>query len=239
MAIYLQVGIIDRMNTQPQPVADGGSAGPRTAQRILEVASDLLERHGYHAFSFRDIAARVGIRSASIHYYYPSKGDLAEAVLAQARNDFQARLADIQARIPGARQRLARFADLFAREDGRGERLCPFCMIAAARGAVPDPVRAQLRAFWDGAEQWLARVLAAGRARGELAFSGEPRDAAVALLAALEGAMVAARATEDAQRFALVRRWLLAALGAHDPVPAGAPVRDADSEHRGLHHAAS
>lgn len=36
---------------------------------------------GYNAFSYKDIALIVGIKTSSIHYYYPTKEDLAVAVI--------------------------------------------------------------------------------------------------------------------------------------------------------------
>lgn len=47
-----------------------------TAQRILDTAQDLIRHRGYSAFSYADIADRVGIRKASIHYHFAAKEDL-------------------------------------------------------------------------------------------------------------------------------------------------------------------
>jgi len=47
-----------------------------TAERILDIAQDLIQRRGFNAFSYHDIAAPMGIRKASIHYHFPSKADL-------------------------------------------------------------------------------------------------------------------------------------------------------------------
>ena len=44
---------------------------------ILEVGQELIQTVGYDGFSYRDIADRVGIKSASVHYYFPAKTDLA------------------------------------------------------------------------------------------------------------------------------------------------------------------
>ncbi|MCC7412237.1 MAG: TetR family transcriptional regulator [Gammaproteobacteria bacterium] len=55
MATYWQVGTLERM-----------SATTTTAERILDSAEDLLQRRGYHAFSFRDVAACVGVRACSL-----------------------------------------------------------------------------------------------------------------------------------------------------------------------------
>lgn len=52
-----------------------------TRHLILDVAEELLLTRGYVAFSYQDIAARIGIRKASIHYHFPSKADLGLAII--------------------------------------------------------------------------------------------------------------------------------------------------------------
>lgn len=52
-----------------------------TVSKILDAAEFRIRNHGFNAFSFRDIAADVGIKSASVHYHFPTKADLGEAVL--------------------------------------------------------------------------------------------------------------------------------------------------------------
>jgi TetR/AcrR family transcriptional regulator, transcriptional repressor for nem operon len=43
---------------------------------ILSSAEARMGRDGFHGFSFRDLAADVGIKSASVHYHFPTKADL-------------------------------------------------------------------------------------------------------------------------------------------------------------------
>lgn len=50
-------------------------------ERIKEIAVELLVRHGYQGFRFRDLADRLGTTRANIHYYYGSKANLAEQVI--------------------------------------------------------------------------------------------------------------------------------------------------------------
>jgi len=50
-------------------------------ERIKEIAVELLVRHGYQGFRFRDLADRLGTTRANIHYYYGSKANLAEEVI--------------------------------------------------------------------------------------------------------------------------------------------------------------
>jgi AcrR family transcriptional regulator len=54
--------------------------GQRTRERILEVAEELIARHGVEGFELKDVAAKVGIRSPSIFAHFKGREDLAEAV---------------------------------------------------------------------------------------------------------------------------------------------------------------
>src|ERR1700759_3797622 len=47
---------------------------------ILAVARRTAQAHGYAGLNFRDIAAEVGIKAASIYHHFPSKADLGAAV---------------------------------------------------------------------------------------------------------------------------------------------------------------
>ena len=55
---------------------------------ILDAAESRIRRFGYTGFSFRDVAADVGIKSASVHYHYPTKETLAAAVAARYSSRF-------------------------------------------------------------------------------------------------------------------------------------------------------
>jgi len=49
--------------------------------RILDEAQSMAQLHGFNGFSFRDIAASVGIKPASIHYYFQTKEQLGVALV--------------------------------------------------------------------------------------------------------------------------------------------------------------
>jgi TetR/AcrR family transcriptional repressor of nem operon len=48
---------------------------------IKGVATELLIRHGYQGFRFREIADRIGITRANIHYHFGSKQKLVDEVV--------------------------------------------------------------------------------------------------------------------------------------------------------------
>ena len=50
------------------------------AERILDTAQALAQVRGYNGFSHADVSAELAITKASIHYHFPGKADLAEAL---------------------------------------------------------------------------------------------------------------------------------------------------------------
>lgn len=51
----------------------------RAAERILDVAERLVQQRGFNGFSYRDVAAELGITTARLHYHFRGKGELGEA----------------------------------------------------------------------------------------------------------------------------------------------------------------
>jgi len=185
-----------------------------TTDQLLDVAQELAQTRGYNAFSYRDLAERVGIRSASIHHHFPAKGDLGRALVARYRDRFSDALRRIGAGTGDAPAKLAAYVDLFRATYEHGGRLCLGGMFAADLPTLPTEVQEQVRGFYADNEAWLTRLLDAGRRASQLHFEGAPRDAAAALLDGLEGALLAARAHGSSARFARASRWLLLSVGA-------------------------
>jgi len=171
-----------------------------TADRVLDVAQEMIQTRGYNGFSFRDVAEAVGIKSASIHYHFPSKADLGVALVIRYRETFGAELAAIRSRCGGTPRRLKAFIDLF-RRTLTDSRLCLCGMLGAEKGGLPDSVNKEVRNFFTLCEDWLVCALKEGRANGEIEFRGTPQAMAGHMLALLEGAMVMARSFEDLDRF--------------------------------------
>ncbi len=59
-----------------------------TKSKILSFAIELFARNGYEKTSMRNIAEKVGIKPASIYYFYGSKESLLEAVFSEFKSNF-------------------------------------------------------------------------------------------------------------------------------------------------------
>jgi TetR/AcrR family transcriptional repressor of nem operon len=66
-----------------------------SAQRIANVAQNLVKEFGYNGFSFEHIAKKVGMRKASVHYHFASKADLGVAVVQLYTHAFEDALQNI------------------------------------------------------------------------------------------------------------------------------------------------
>jgi TetR/AcrR family transcriptional repressor of nem operon len=51
------------------------------AAAIMDAAERRMRKGGFSGFSFREIAADVGVKSSSVHYHFPTKENLAAAVI--------------------------------------------------------------------------------------------------------------------------------------------------------------
>jgi TetR/AcrR family transcriptional repressor of nem operon len=161
-------------------------------EQILDHAITLMMLRGYNGFSYRDLSDLVGVKTSSIHYYFPSKDDLVlEAVQVYTR-EVQDAVQTIDAGLP-AQAKLAIFAKMFGRTLGDGDHICLCGMLAADIETLPEPVRLAVQAFFRANESWLTQVFAEGARNGTLASSASPEQAARAFFAALQGAGLASR----------------------------------------------
>lgn len=182
-----------------------------TAQRILDVAERLVQSRGFNGFSYANIAAELNITTASLHYHFPSKAELGEALIVRYSARFADALQAIDSSVPDAPAKLAAYASLYA-DVLRGERMCLCGILAAEYDTLPDAMREAVVRFFDENEVWLAGVLAEGDADQTLSFDGSSRDAAQTILSGLEGAMLVTRPYGDMARFDAAAARLLAGL---------------------------
>ena len=185
---------------------------PATAERIMDAAQRMVQTRGYNAFSYADISAQVGIRKASIHYYFPSKKDLGKELVARYRVAFRDKLDRIDNETGDARRKLKAYAQLYLEALRDDDRMCLCGMLASDITTLPEEVRREMVSFFADNETWLMKTLGDGRNVGVLSFGGSAKSEAQLLLTGLQGAMLVARTYGDEARFRTVVRSLLARI---------------------------
>lgn len=164
-----------------------------TRERILEKAGDLLTQRGFNGFSYRDISTHLGIKNAAVHYHFPTKTDLAVAlvgefqqILDQQTGDFMRKGGPALPQLQG----LFRFTDKQMR---LGRSICPVGAFSVDYDELPAEVRVATEKFLSDSTRWLTQVLETGRQQKEFGFDGEALNKAIEILAALQGARQMAR----------------------------------------------
>jgi len=177
-----------------------GTTQVGTPTQILDVAERLVQERGFNGFSYADVAKELGITKAALHYHFPGKAELGDALIERYARRFGDALAAVDARDVDAAEKLRAYAQLYA-EVFRDDRMCLCGMLAADYATLPEPMRDRVVRFFDDNEIWLAHVLDEGRKAGTLHFQGPARSVARTIVGGLEGAMLVARPYRDVKRF--------------------------------------
>lgn len=168
-----------------------------TKTKIMDTAEGFIVQGGYNAFSFRDIADAVGIKSASVHYHYPTKADLVSAVMVRYTEDFSSQLPNPNNEKIAANVLLNGFINGFKTKivEQRNMSLCT--MLTSNKSGLPESVCVELAAFYKLILDWLTQVF--------VRLDKTDKDAglmkASQLLACLHGASILVQGTNQPDFF--------------------------------------
>lgn len=153
----------------------------QTRERLLDHAEQLLLRGGAGAGSFRELAKATGLKSASVHYHFPTKDHLIAAVVQRYSAVMMDTLGRPDDRDEAPRDRVSRLTDIYiARLTEEGGCLC--AVLSAAPDALGPMGQDALQTHYQDLVRWTAAAL------------GTPDDTARAagVIARLQGALALA-----------------------------------------------
>jgi len=160
---------------------------------ILAAAKLLAQAHGYAGLNFRDLAKQVGIKAASIYYYFPSKSDLAVAVAKRYWQDSAAYLESLLQNSAKPLDALRRYPETFRWALANGNRICLCSFMSAQFDDLPAAVKKEVQAFTDVNLAWLKKTLVAAK----VVSSGDVEKRARAIYSGIVGAQLMARSRAD------------------------------------------
>jgi len=169
-----------------------------TAEQILDLAETLIQTRGYSAFSYQDIADSLGIRKASIHYHFPSKTELGIAVVDRYIARFGAGLTTISDdQSQSSMTMLDFYVQPYLQFASTPDRVCLSGALAGEMLALPPELRARVDHFFRIHHTWLTKILKRGVTRGEFRLPAPAPKVARFTFAALQGALLVKRTTDD------------------------------------------
>jgi AcrR family transcriptional regulator len=174
--------------------------------RLIQAAANLAYRHGFGRTAIADIAKEAEVRPGNVYYYFKTKDEIGEAIVAQ-------RLSELRA----LQQRLDK-------SNSPKERLCGFVQMTlnnremVARGGCPigtfcselhkdgGPLAENATVLFTELLAWMERQFLA------LGAKDDGRALAVHLLSALQGVSVLAHTFHDPEMVAIeaarLKRWI-------------------------------
>ena len=166
-----------------------GRAVKETAERLMDLAEVHIRSAGYGGFSFRNLAAEIGIKSASVHHHFPTKATMAAAVARRYADRFFA----AAARRPRetADDAIAAYRSTFKAALDRDGLMCLFGVLGAEAGGLSPEIASEVLSFFCRCIEDLSHRIGGPDAEAR----------AFQVIAPLEGGMVLARAFQDNKVF--------------------------------------
>jgi len=168
------------MNVVALPSTRRHASQRRRAPQIIEAAARVFAERGFHGATTQDIADVLGIKQASLYYYFSSKEAALELVCLRGVEGFFEAAKAIAARPEGARKRLAllinsHLSPLVNRAD--------FVKVFLnERQHLPTESRRRIGRWSRGLERIFEEVIKEGIANGEFRAALDPRTATLAIL---------------------------------------------------------
>ena len=173
-----------------------GDSMNQRAIEILNSAEKIIKKRGFNAFSYKDISAEVGVRTSSIHYYFPQKSDLAAELVKRAITRSQEFLKNIEEKDLSSIDKLSSFSESFIL--GSSEKAFCLCgMLISDLETLTQEIQLLLQRYFNTSESWIQKIISQGKSNGEIIDSVNAELFASQYLAALEGGMLISRVKEQ------------------------------------------
>ncbi len=150
-----------------------------TKETIVQLGDELIRSNGYNAFSYADISKQLNVKNAAVHYHFPSKSDLAEAVVEWHEDSFQ-RFTE-KAAPRSASDQIKMFLNFYASIQVSGK-LCVIGTFATDWNSMDERIQQRVTNFTNGVLEWITNTLDTGKEEGSLSFSAPANIEALKIL---------------------------------------------------------
>ena len=178
--------------------------------KIQEVTENMIRIGGYNSFSFREIADKVGIKSSSVHYHFPTKVDLSVAVARRYTDTFMSILEEAKPSSITIEESLNSYINLFEKALKEDCKMCLCGLLAAESLNLPEELKKEVQRFFNLNIKWLGEKFLQ---HADVQNDPELAEAkAVFLISALEGAMLTSQVNNKNEMFDMTIQQLRALL---------------------------
>jgi TetR/AcrR family transcriptional regulator, transcriptional repressor for nem operon len=160
----------------------------------MDLAETFLQEKGYNGFSYAHIAKVLDVKNAAIHYHFPTKEELAGAVIQRYRDRFQLWINNSRIKNLSPQEKLDWFFSIYTNTRADNGKVCLAGSLETEFNSLPASLQEQTEALTRELLTWLEATLQEGRETGVFHFSGESTSKAALILSSLQGGLQLARA---------------------------------------------
>jgi AcrR family transcriptional regulator len=176
---------------------------PDTRGKLLQAAYREIHCQGFQSASLSNILARTGVTKGALYYHFPNKTALGYAVIDEVISErihlgFVKPLQKFENPIEGLIELIETTGEAFSLRDIQLG--CPLTALAQEMASIDEGFRSRLCRIYDQWHGSIANILQRARNGGFIRMDVDPEIAAVTIVAIMEGALNAAKVSQDMGR---------------------------------------
>lgn len=182
-----------------------------TKEKIRDLGEDLIRKHGFNSFSYKDISIKLKVKNAAIHYHFPSKEDLGVSIIKESVKRWEELLQFMASQKMGEWEKLIIFIEKGFETSIKEERVCLVGALSPELYTLPKDMQKEFSLLVETRKNWLAQLLREGKKKKVFHFDISPEAKALMIITNLMGGLQIARVTSPSD-FKLIKEGLLKEL---------------------------
>ncbi len=179
-----------------------------TRESIIKIADQLIREKGFNAFSFKDISNTIGIKTASIHYHFPSKTDLGLAAVRKNMAELEKLKNRVKDKSPS--EKLEGYLSIYSKMKSENS-VCVVGSLATDLHTVDEAIRNELKLLAGIILEWVTDILAEGKRKKVFVFKGSAEHRALMVVTNMLAILQLSRLTKPGT-FDIVKKTIISDL---------------------------
>ncbi|MCC6278691.1 MAG: TetR/AcrR family transcriptional regulator [Oligoflexia bacterium] len=184
----------------------------KTKTEALRLARSYLQTVGYNGFSFQHLADDLGIKKASLHYYFKSKDDLGLALVEYYQAGFERWAMQVAELTP--KKKLQAVVEVFSRFAEDDFKVCPMGALSIDLKVLSKKLKHKVLEFHNMQRDWLVETLKQGKKTKEFSSHIDPEAVADIWMASTQGGLIISRLRSDSQCLKSILKGVQKLIGA-------------------------
>ncbi|MFN8671752.1 MAG: TetR/AcrR family transcriptional regulator [Candidatus Sericytochromatia bacterium] len=168
-----------------------------TKNKIESLSKDMILTNGYNGFSYNDLSKSLGIKKASIHYYFSSKEELGLKFIKNFSEDIERAFDSFEKQKLNPKEKIESYLELFESFANSKTKICPTGMLSSELNNIPDKMYQELLVFFEKTESWLNKTISEGKNQKLFKDEIKENDFTLTIMSSIQGGLQIARLKKE------------------------------------------